>query len=318
MRACVLALLVCLAAGCAGHQAPEASGLLVRRSQATYHDGVTFDAPSSASAQEGGTAVARSAPDPAVLKRPQAKSSDSPTLESTNSRLATALAALTRRPTAQAFVDVGNEYTRLGVLDEAETNFRQALKIDFHFSPAAEGLARVWRDWGLPQYGLADAYRAVAFAPRSASAENTLGTLLFALGNPDAARTHFEKASTLDPTAVYALNNLCYVAFTLGDGGRAASRCGEALALAPDETATRNNLALVYAAEGRDTDAAREFARASLGADADFNVGITHMARREYLQAVPSFEIACHAKPEVVGACAWLTQARKLAMRPAR
>jgi tetratricopeptide (TPR) repeat protein len=311
VRVCGLALLVCLAAGCAAHRAPDTGSLFVHGSNKSYADGATFDAPTAA--DESGGARSQSAIDPSIPKTTRAKSSESPTLETTNSGLGGALAALKLHPTADAYVAVGNEYRRLGVFDEAEANFQHALKINSFLPAAAEGLARVWRDWGMPQYGLPYAYRAVSAAPHSPSAENTLGTLLFALGDPEAARTHFQKSVALDPEAVYALNNLCYVAFMLGNGGPAVARCNEALALSPDVTTTQNNLALVYAAEGHTEQAADEFARAGDAAAANFNMGIVQMARHEYRAAADLFQAACRAKPEVAGACAWAAQARRLA-----
>ena len=320
MRLCALALLVCLAAGCAAHRSPDTTSLFVHRSKTTYEDGATFDAPSAAGTKDApkadggsGGARAQTTPDPSVSKSPLPKSSDSPTLESSTPTLAATLAAVRARQSADGYIALGTAYHQLGVLDEAQGNFEQALKFDRKSSAAYEGLARVWRDWGLPEYGLGDAYRALSLAPRSASTENTLGTLLFALGEPEAARAHFQKSLALDPSAVYALNNLCYASFMLGDGGPAVARCTEALVLAPDSATTRNNLALVYAAQGRPDDAAHEFARASDGPAASFNVGIAHMARHEYKDALVSFTIACHAKPEVVGACAWAKEARKKA-----
>ena len=41
---------------------------------------------------------------------------------------------------------------------------------------------RVWRDWGLPALALGDAHRAIYYAPQSASARNTYGTVMQALG----------------------------------------------------------------------------------------------------------------------------------------
>ena len=43
---------------------------------------------------------------------------------------------------------------------------------------AFEGLARLWRDWGSPELALGDAHRAIHCRPDSASAYNTLGTVL--------------------------------------------------------------------------------------------------------------------------------------------
>jgi tetratricopeptide (TPR) repeat protein len=311
VRACVLAWLVCAAAGCAAHRSPDTGSLFIKGSPNTsYADGATFDAPKAAG--DSGAAGPQATIDPSIPKTPRAKSSDSPTLETTNAGLGAALAALKLHPTAVGYVAVGDAYHRLGVLDEAQTNFEHALRIKSRLPSASDGLARVWRDWGLPQFGLPYAYRAVSAAPRSPSAENTLGTLLFNLGDPEAAQTHFQKAVALDPGAAYALNNLCYVAFMLGDSGPAVARCNEALALAPDAT-TRNNLALVYAAEGHADQAADEFAKAEDGSAVNFNMGIVHMARHEYREAVAPFQDACRAQPEVAGACTWAAQARRLA-----
>ena len=320
MRVCVLALLVCTAAGCAGHQPPDTRSFFIRGSQASSAGGATFDAPKGAGDSAGAGTQAQTqsdssavSSDPGASKAPEPKSSDLPTLETTNADLGALLAALKRHPTADGYVAVGNAYRRLGVFDQAQANFQHALDINSDLPAAAEGLARVWRDWELPQYGLPYAYRAVSTAPKSPSAENTLGTLLFVLGDPEAARTHFEKAVTLDPNAVYALNNLCYVALMLGDGGPAAARCNEALALSPDMTSIRNNLALVYAAEGHSDQAADEFARAGDSQAASFNMGIVQMARHEYRAAIEPLQAACRAKPEVAGACAWAAEARRLA-----
>jgi tetratricopeptide (TPR) repeat protein len=320
VRVCVLALLVCAAAGCAGHQPPDTRSLFIKGSQESSAGGATFDAPKGAADSSGAGAQAQIKSDPSaassdsgVSKAPAPKADDLPTLETTDANLGVTIAALKRRPTANGYVAVGNAYHRLGVFDQAQANFQHALDINSTLPAASEGLARVWRDWGLPQFGLPYAYRAVSAAPKSPSAENTLGTLLFALGDPEAARTRFEKAVALDPKAVYALNNLCYVAFMLGEGGPAVARCNEALALSPDVTITQNNLALVYAAEGHTDQAADEFARAGDASAANFNMGIVQMARHEYRAAADLFRAACRATPEVAGACAWAAQARRLA-----
>jgi Flp pilus assembly protein TadD len=71
-------------------------------------------------------------------------------------------------------------------------------------------------------FGLGDADRAIHYAPRSAAAHNTLGTLLAALGSWPNARLEFERALDLDPGASYAAANLCYVD---GVEGRTSPAC---------------------------------------------------------------------------------------------
>ena len=78
-------------------------------------------------------------------------------------------------PTAESHLQVAQEYRRLNVLDApAYGRLNRALAKEPHLAEAHETLARVWRDWGMPHQGLGAAYRATAFDPASASAQNTL------------------------------------------------------------------------------------------------------------------------------------------------
>ena len=98
---------------------------------------------------------------------------------------------------------------------------------------------------------LGDAYRAIHCRPGSASAYNTLGTVLATLGQRNNARKAFEYALRLDGTAVYALNNLCYLAVDEGNGVSAQHACERALALEPTMRPAQTNLALAYRIAGR-------------------------------------------------------------------
>ena len=84
------------------------------------------------------------------------------------------------------------------MLDAAYRNFNRAIALNPRDAAAYEGLARVWRDWGLPALALGDAHRATYYAPQSASARNTYGTVMQALGRYDDARAAYELASRLD------------------------------------------------------------------------------------------------------------------------
>ena len=60
-------------------------------------------------------------------------------------------------------------------------------------------------------------HRAVHLAPDSAAAQNTLGTMLFALGNGTEAARALRTRDLARSERAYALNNLCYLSFTEGD-----------------------------------------------------------------------------------------------------
>ena len=238
---------------------------------------------------------------PPADKRPQSRPSApvqamAVTLEATDPVLSAALLTLTVFPSAAAHRDLAREYRRLGVVDMAHAHFSRAVVLDRTDAVSYEALARIWRDWGTPQLGLADAYRAVYFAPDSASAANTLGTVLHRLHRVDAAMDWYARAVSLDPQAWYALNNLCYAQVMTGQVG-ARETCRRAVAAAPDANVAKNNLALAHTAAG-DLNAAKAwFRRAADPAIASYNYGIAMMATRAYEQAQAAFREALQSAP---------------------
>lgn len=221
----------------------------------------------------------------------------SATVEGQDPMLAAALVAASARPSPETFRMVADEYHRLGVADRAHEYLNRALTLNPRDATTYDALARMWRDWGFPNLGLSDAYRAVYYAPAWAAARNTLGTIFQALGKRDLARAQYERALQLDPSADYALNNLCYGWILEGDNRRATAACLRALELNPGLTAASNNLGLAYAAAG-DLDAARAaFDRSGDRPGALYNLGLAHLAKRRYADSVKAFQEAQAARP---------------------
>ena len=162
--------------------------------------------------------------------------------ELTDPTLRASLARLAEGKTAEHYWQVGESYRRIGVLDQAYDNLEQAVHLDAGYAPAWDALARVWRDWGAPEYGLGDALRAVYFGPNVAAYRNTLGTLLVSLGRFSEAREAFTAALSREPNAAWALNNLCFVDLQEGRLADARSRCEAAVARAPEFRVARQNL----------------------------------------------------------------------------
>lgn len=244
--------------------------------------------------------------------RPVPKTISVPTLESRDRSLAAALAQLHIESSAEAYVAVGELYRSHGVLDSAYKHFNAAVKLDPKNADAYEGLAKTWRDWGFPGLALSDASRARFYAPRSASVQNTLGTVFQALGRAQDARQAYERAVAFDAQATYAMSNLCYLSFLGGRMDRAVEECRRAVALEPELKSARYNLALAYAGAGR-MDLARETLAAGGDiAEASFNLGILHMAQRDYRSAAAAFDAASRAKPTLNIARERALQARVL------
>jgi len=232
------------------------------------------------------------------------------TLEAQDERLSAVLLALAIAPRAETHRQAAIEYRRLGVMDKAHEHFSNAVRLEPSDAASYDALARIWRDWGTAHLGLADAYRAVHYAPNSAAAANTLGTLLQSIGNIEAAKLWYARAITLDGDAWYALNNLCYAKVLTRED--AVNTCQAAVAAAPGIKAKvpQNNLALAHLAAGDATSAKQWFRRAGDPATASYNYGIAMMATRAYDEATLAFQEALRADPFFTLAATRARQAR--------
>jgi tetratricopeptide (TPR) repeat protein len=231
--------------------------------------------------------------------RPSSVKEAAATLEAVDPALAAELALATSAPTGERHRNLAERYRERGVHDAAFRHFNRALALNTRDAAAYEGLARVWRDWGLPHLAVGDAHRATFYAPHSASARNTFGTIMQALGRYADARASYELASWLDPQAAYAVNNLCYLSFVNGGIDAAIETCTAALALDPSLAAARNNLALAYAAAGRMDLARLQFLDAGDRASGLYNTGIAYLAAGDDRSALSAFDAASRARPSL-------------------
>ena len=172
------------------------------------------------------------------------------TLEGRDPELAAALLHVQASPSAEWHLVAGGLYRQHSVLDAAYRHYNAAAKLQPRNAEAYDGLARIWRDWGMPELAVGDAVRARFYAPESPVVHNTFGTIMQALGRTADARRAYERARQLDERATYALNNLCYLSFLEGRVEAAVEQCRAAVALDPALKTARHNLALAYAASG--------------------------------------------------------------------
>jgi tetratricopeptide (TPR) repeat protein len=235
------------------------------------------------------------------------------TVESSDPALSAALLAARIFDTAESHGAVAAEYARLGIMDKAHEHLTLATKLNPEDAAAWDGLARIWRDWGVPHLGLPDAYRAVYFAPGSPVVHNTLGTILDALGQHADARAQYQAVLQLDPDAAYALNNTCYSWMLQGQARRAIEACTRALAVRPEFDPARNNLGLAYAQAGDLPAAERAFASSTKSGRAQYNMGLVHMACRNYRDAVKAFQEAQTLRPGFAAAQVMARAAQKKA-----
>ena len=109
---------------------------------------------------------------------------------------------------------------------------------------------------------------------------------------------------------MYALNNLCYGWVLQGEGRHAVGACEEALSADPDFAPARHNLALAFAVAGDVNAARRTFDASTDRAQALYNIGIVHLARQEYRDAIKAFEAVKTLRPDMRLATARLRQSQ--------
>ena len=303
----VAAAMLVAASGCAAREAKFAS-----RFVKSGEPSVTFDDPD-----------AKPTPPPdlsnyvrkvrALQSKATPKNSFLPTLESSNPELMNALLLLGMHESPEHHRLAAVAYRKAGVLDYAYKHFQRATVLDSCDAPSYDGMARLWRDWGMPDLALGDAYRALHCNGKSAEIYNTIGTIFETLGRQAAAERAYQRALVLNPGATFALNNLCYIEMVKGNAPEAARLCGEALRWDANLTAARNNLALIDARRG---DLAGAETRLRTGAPSGtslYNVGVVRLTEGRYVDAAAAFDEAAVTQPTLTIARQRSVQARKAA-----
>ncbi|MCY3664228.1 MAG: tetratricopeptide repeat protein [Gemmatimonadetes bacterium] len=144
------------------------------------------------------------------------------------------------------YYNFGALYQRRGDWTAAENMFREALRIDPSFAPAASGLTAVLAQQeggdpdirrGLELFGAGEYETAIAVFRRaqpSPGLHNNLGLCYYRLGQLNEAAAHFHKALALDASYARAHFNLGLVYAKQGDDQAAADAFAQALELDPD------------------------------------------------------------------------------------
>lgn len=145
------------------------------------------------------------------LPSPRARASTAASVESLYPDLQDAVLAADVSGLPEAHLRAALEYWKLGIWDTAYGHLSSAIAARPRDSATLDLRARLMRDLGYLHFAVVDAHRAVYYAPKSAVARNTLGTILVGLGDLCAAAQQFRAALALDAGAQFARNNLAVV-----------------------------------------------------------------------------------------------------------
>jgi len=147
-----------------------------------------------------------------------------------------------------------------GRTDEAEEQFRAALKTQPHHPEARRCLATILAQRGKTRQALRHLRIAVSFKP-DLRTRMDYAMLLHQTGDDSGAAAQLRQALLAQPDAVEALNNLAWLLATCADdkvrNGAEAVRCAERASRlpAPDGMCVMGTLAAAYAEAGRFKDA---------------------------------------------------------------
>jgi tetratricopeptide (TPR) repeat protein len=107
-----------------------------------------------------------------------------------------------------AYLNLGDVLFQNGKVDEAITNFQQALQIRPDYAEASYDLGNALLQKGKIDEAIARYQQTLLIKPDYAKAHNNLGTALFQKGKVDEAIAHYQQALLINPDDANAHNNL--------------------------------------------------------------------------------------------------------------
>jgi Flp pilus assembly protein TadD len=154
-------------------------------------------------------------------------------------------------------------YREQGMLEDAEADLREALKLDRGYAPAHAALA-------------------VVLDLKHAGAE---------------AEEHHQRAVEIAPGNASYLNDLGFALYARGKYPEAVAALRRATELAPAEPRYRNNLGFAYARTGDFTRAEQQFALAGSSAEKHVNLGFAYETVGNWRQAFDAYSEAVRLDP---------------------
>lgn len=173
-------------------------------------------------------------------------------------------------------------YREQSMMDDAEADLREAVKLDGGYAPAHAGLA-------------------VVLDLKHAGAE---------------AEEHHRKAVELAPGNASYLNDWGFSLYVRGKYHEAVAALRKAAEIAPAEPRIRNNLGFAYARTGDFTRAEQQFALAGSSAEAHVNLGFAYETVGNWRQAFDAYSEAVRLDPTSERARENLAWAAKKLDRP--
>ena len=203
------------------------------------------------------------------------------------------------------------EYEKPENIDNAITEFNQALKVDPKYAAAYAGMGRAYligfgqlnksKDWLTRASENCD--KSLDLAPQSAEAYACLGAVLKTEGHYAEAAKQFQRAVDLDPTSDDALIGLADSYQKLGNVAAAEQSYRKAVALRPNYWAVYSWLGSFYFGQGRYQEAADLFRKVNeLAPDnyrAYYDLGVVLLLQGRYDESINASKRSIELRPNL-------------------
>jgi tetratricopeptide (TPR) repeat protein len=160
---------------------------------------------------------------------------------------------------AEAHLNLGNALAAQGRIDEAIRQYTEALRIKPDFPGAHVNLGAALAGQGRIDEAIAHYFEALRIKPDFPEAHNNLGIALARQGRIDEAMAHYSEAVRIKPDFLEAYNNLGIALASRGRIDEAITQYSEALRIKPDFLEARLNLGIALARQGRVDEAIRQY-----------------------------------------------------------
>jgi len=197
-------------------------------------------------------------------------------------------------------------YAYVGRLDEAEKEYREAIKINPNFTLAHYNLGNLLKNSNQFEKAEKEFRKAIKINPNLAPAHYNLGNLLKNLKRLEEAEKEYREAIKINPNLAEAHNNLGLLLDNLKRFEEAEKEYKEAIRINPNLADAHNNLGLLLDDLKRFEEAEKEY-REAIGinpnlADAHNNLGLLLDDLKRFEEAEEEYKEAIRINPELAEA----------------